>query len=871
MQKLGLLGARSLDQFKSIPGSISRNAQTLGMTSRSSSESLTMGSFANLKITAEKLVKEQASVKTDLEMANSKLKKSMEHIRTLEEKLQNAFNENARLKVKQKEDEKLWKGLESKFSSMKTLCDQLMETLQQLAGQVQEAEKDKAFFEEKLSESSKDLENLHNQMNGLSLKIDSAEETTRNREKELMELRTKKGEMEKFYRDEQCRTTNLLEEKDAEIKHFEETVAANRLVTESLNSELRELQLELRSKDNDFQHLSISHKNLEKEKSDLQANNDDFAQKLVTALQDIKKLEDLVHVLVTNLIQLDKQSMSFTDMVVQLKTVYESWVKLLQQERDLATKHAQQQYDELHDKFLHSISENDALQLVNKELNSRINELQKVQEFVMVRHAEECHLAEERNRRLESEVEILVSKKTEMELLVSQLEEKNKSLSESSKLSESKMQELLLKFSTLESDNKDCMEKLQAEIHKRTEETDILQKEIGKHEQHVDSLENQISQLHNTLDEKEKLIHLQEHEEKQLEYQKAEIQALLAAAESKLAEDKKQYDLMLENKQLELSRHLKEISQRNDQAINDIRKKYEVEKLEIVNLEKDKADKVIREMERKCEQKLAECREESNQCLISIKEEHAALVSHIQQEHDRKESSLKAVHSEELRRIHLQAENELREKTMSLRNDHEVQVRALKMQHGDECRKLQEELHIQKSKEERQRALLQLQWKVMSDKPQEDQEVNSEKDYSISSIKMRNSDNGRKSQRALLRTENEEDPPFLRASQTPVSNLLKKVEKVNTGSVMSIPKHSRKVTHREYEVETANGKTITKRRKTKSTVMYGDPRKRKNMDNPRSRNVKGIKGGDPSQPSNIGDLFTEGSLNPYADDPYAFD
>lgn len=59
-------------------------------------------------------------------------------MRALEEKLQNALNENAKLQVKQKEDEKLWKGLESKFSSTKTLCDQLTETLQKLAGLVQD-------------------------------------------------------------------------------------------------------------------------------------------------------------------------------------------------------------------------------------------------------------------------------------------------------------------------------------------------------------------------------------------------------------------------------------------------------------------------------------------------------------------------------------------------------------------------------------------------------------------------------------------------------------------------------------------------------------------------------------------------------------
>lgn len=65
----------------------------------------------------------------------------MDHILALEEKLQNAFNENAKLRVMQKEDEKLWRGMESKFSSTKTLCDQLTETLQHLASQVQEGKK----------------------------------------------------------------------------------------------------------------------------------------------------------------------------------------------------------------------------------------------------------------------------------------------------------------------------------------------------------------------------------------------------------------------------------------------------------------------------------------------------------------------------------------------------------------------------------------------------------------------------------------------------------------------------------------------------------------------------------------------------------
>ncbi|KAH7865402.1 hypothetical protein Vadar_006149 [Vaccinium darrowii] len=849
--------------------------KTYSVHSLTSSDSVPSGSFANLKLTAEKLVKEQASAKTDLELANTKMKKLTEHIHALEEKLQNAFNENAKLRVKQKEDEKLWKGLESKFTSTKTLCDQLTETLQHLAGQVHDAEKDKKFFEDKLSSSASALDNLHVQMQTLSLKLETSEETVRNREKELKELTIEKVEGEKSFRMEQCKASNLIEEKDTTIKHLEATVAANRLDMETLNSKMEVLHCELRFKGDDLKHLRTSKEMLETEKSDLLTSNKDFASKLDKALQEIRNLEDFANMLAAKLIELDKQSLTFSDKVVQLNSLYDSWFKMVQEEKDLTSQCAKKQYDHLHSVTSHVISEKNELLLLNKELNNNIVEVQKGQEFAMVQHAEECRLAEERIRMLESEAESNLSRKSELELLVSKSEEKINTLSESARLSDTKMQDLILKFTALEAESKDSTEILQDEIQKKVEEVNSLQGDIDRHVQHLDALEKQVDKLQTTLEEKEQLVLLSKDTERELEDKKAELQAALVDAESKLSEAKMQYDSMLESKQLELSRHLKELSQRNDQAINDIRRKFEVEKLESVTAEKEKADKVVQEMERKCDQKLAEHKEESHQYLIRLQEEHAALITRIQQEHSMKELNLKSNHSDELKRIQLQTENELREKTTLLRNEHEVQIRALKCQHEDECRKLQEELDIQKSKEDRQRALLQLQWKVMSDKSPEDQEVNSKKNYSVSSTKVRNSDGGRRSQRAPVPLENEpKNSPYVKATQTPVSTLLKKVEKVNTGSVMSIPKHSRKVTHREYEVETSNGRTITKRRKTKSTVMFEDPTKRKTRTTPKvntPRDVhKGMKGGNP-HPSNIGDLFSEGSLNPYADDPYAFD
>ncbi|KAJ4976181.1 hypothetical protein NE237_001287 [Protea cynaroides] len=212
----------------------------------------------------------------------------------------------------------------------------------------------------------------------------------------------------------------------------------------------------------------------------------------------------------------------------------------------------------------------------------------------MVQHAEECHVAEEKIRRLESEAESYVSKKTELEMLVTKLEEEIKNLTDTSNQSENKMRDLLLKISTLESENQDIQEKSLAKILEKADNINTLEKEIGKHLELVDSLEKHVSQLHDSSKEKEQQLLQSTDKEKQLEdkkrrgYRKVGIQSQLAVAESKLVEAKKQYVLMLESKQLELSKRLKEISQRNDQAINDIRRKYEVEKLEIVNYEKEK-------------------------------------------------------------------------------------------------------------------------------------------------------------------------------------------------------------------------------------------------------------------------------------------
>lgn len=67
-----------------------------------------------------------------------KLRRAAKQKNLLEQRLQQAVNDNTKLKAKHNEDSNLWQGLDSKVSSTKTLCDQLTETLLQIASQTEQ-------------------------------------------------------------------------------------------------------------------------------------------------------------------------------------------------------------------------------------------------------------------------------------------------------------------------------------------------------------------------------------------------------------------------------------------------------------------------------------------------------------------------------------------------------------------------------------------------------------------------------------------------------------------------------------------------------------------------------------------------------------
>jgi synaptonemal complex protein 1 len=226
---------------------------------------------------------------------------------------------------------------------------------------------------------------------------------------------------------------------DTMIKNLEDMLTSSKLATENLNSELGELHLQLKVKDEEIIHHIVTQQNLDKEKSDLQLCNADLAEKLDMSLQEIKNLEGSLEEMATHLLNLDKESLNLMSKFDEMNSLYSSCFKLVQHERDTFSKHAQNQYDELHNKFLILSSEKDGIHMINQELSNSLNDLRKVQESNVAQYTEDCRLAAERIQRLESEAEALTSKKAEAEVTISKLEEKAEILLESVRSSENQM------------------------------------------------------------------------------------------------------------------------------------------------------------------------------------------------------------------------------------------------------------------------------------------------------------------------------------------------------------------------------------------------------------------------------------------------
>ncbi|KAG2652328.1 hypothetical protein PVAP13_1NG365900 [Panicum virgatum] len=178
-----LSGLRSLEGFRSLAGSTSMAMKAANPKPSSDAGGSSYGGFGNIKIATEKLAKEQAPVKVGLEIAHTKLRRATEQKDLLEGKLQQAVNENAKLKVKQNEDSKLWQQ--------------------------------RKIQRKNLRKNSDNLDEFNRLLHNLSTKLECAEQKiiSDSGKQEMMQIKQEKEEMDRSYK-EQLYSNDVIEKEN---------------------------------------------------------------------------------------------------------------------------------------------------------------------------------------------------------------------------------------------------------------------------------------------------------------------------------------------------------------------------------------------------------------------------------------------------------------------------------------------------------------------------------------------------------------------------------------------------------------------------------------------------------------------------------
>jgi chromosome segregation ATPase len=208
---------------------------------------------------------------------------------------------------------------------------------------------------------------------------------------------------------------------DSLIKQLEGSVDEYKGRLICVNSTLQSMEQELKLKDDACISLKENLASAEKEKNNLELRNQDCNLEIAKLCMNNNNLNDLLNSFVDKITELDKEHASMSSHVFQLLSSFDRFQGMVKEEKMLIERSSKEKFEDLQNRFVELTSENSGLKIEIEEMKSRIIELQKTQEIVIVQHVEECQVAEDKIRKLESEAEISASNINRFEKLASGL------------------------------------------------------------------------------------------------------------------------------------------------------------------------------------------------------------------------------------------------------------------------------------------------------------------------------------------------------------------------------------------------------------------------------------------------------------------
>ncbi|KAH7440407.1 hypothetical protein KP509_04G105600 [Ceratopteris richardii] len=513
--------------------------------------------LTQLKLTAEKMLQEQASVKTDLQVTYSKLEKSEQEVQLLETRLQEIKDENGMLRVKQLEAVKLWEGLESKFTSTKTFCNQLMETLQHLALQVQEVERGKQVLEEKLVERSRFYQEIKLQVEDLSAKKRNTEKIADNWKMEYGDLAKLHEQTKNTLSQEIGRLEQLEFEKETHLRTSNEMLQQERQKLNYAESQLCQLQNEVKEKMRELDEAQTEINAVKKEK-------ETQLEMINVTLQSFRnrndELEQDLRAVLSKCNDLEVNSIMSKENVNELSAALEKCKELMEQERNvkLETLKNLKAVESEHEKFVN----------FKTALGKHVNDLES--EVHMLKDENEAPTMQNTSIIQElrfscKQMHDLAKEKLELVQISQHLQSTLDALSATAMELISRRDHLVMENSSLHLEIQVVKSNAESVVEEKLCEIEKLTTMTAKNREVLSAQEAEIAFLRQSLLEKEQVMGGLLDEQKQLKRQCSEAIDQKLSAEKHCEEICKLAETQLETKLMELNKRIKEISERNDE------------------------------------------------------------------------------------------------------------------------------------------------------------------------------------------------------------------------------------------------------------------------------------------------------------------
>ncbi|CAI5461463.1 unnamed protein product [Closterium sp. Yama58-4] len=510
--------------------------------------------------------------------------------------------------------------------------------------------------------------------------------------KECMRLKRVEAELKSSLELKKREAQKYSSERDTLVKQAQASQAAYHVKEkecEELASTLMQRQVDVENYKEDMKQLELSNTSLSKEISRHQSNIKLLQTTLEHRNDEVKELKAHIDRLSAELGALDSVNALSTRNADAILSQLSSSNARLQEERF--------KKEELQQELHEARKECEQLQTRVQQMEQQSKEAEEKWKRTMCQLESEHGQSKERISQLLTTLQDLEARAKEAGSEREKLQNRLEALEDKDRDTTQEKEGLQAELQCLTTDLKSTKESLEAKLFMLTTENQELSAAVAAKTEAEVQLVSANETLKGNLQANEAALSQMKEQVETLEKDYKECQEKLLPSEKQAKDLKRDYQRQMQSKQLELQKHLQEISRRNNLAMAEMRKEFEAEATRSVDEERKKAQDALESAKKNLQNQLAEEKEKYGARIKSLLEKNKSQVSELEETH--RASFASFVEETEIK-LRLKEEECLAaiDKVESKLRSTEDLITRLKLQHSEEmvtARALMEQQHAE--------------------------------------------------------------------------------------------------------------------------------------------------------------------------------